>query len=145
VDGKTYTTTTTQYGNYRLYVITTTPGIKSITATYDGTETTTKDTNATTFTVNKKETLLTLGSTTNITIGNRVCIYGKLTADGIDVPNEKVSLTVGGQTFVVTTTQYGNYRQYVTTNKLGENLISAHYNGSDKYISSQNSTKFIVK
>ena len=53
VDTKTYTTTTTQYGNYNIKITPTTTGTKTITTTYKGTTTYLPSTATSTFKVAK--------------------------------------------------------------------------------------------
>ena len=146
VAGKSYTVTTNQYGNYKLYVATTVVGVNKITATYAGSQVYLGDSNSTSFNVvGKRSTLLTLGSTSGMSLGSNVCIFGKLMSDGVDVPYETVSLSVAGKSYTVTTSQYGNYRIYIPTTILGKNTITAKYAGSNQYYASNNSTYFTVK
>ena len=145
IAGKSYTVKTNQYGNYKLYVTTTELGENTITATYAGSKTNTGDSNTTTFTVNKRITLLTLGSTSEVFIGSKVCVYGKLLINGIDAPYEEITVYCNGESYTVKTTQYGNYKLYVTTEYMGENSIYANYDGSELNYESYNSTIFVVK
>jgi len=140
VDGQTYTLTTTKYGNYNTNITMNSAGTKTITATYAGTNAYTTSTNKTTVTVNKKTTLLTLGSTKNVYVGDKVCIYGKLTANSKNLANAKVTIQLDGQTYTLTTTKYGNYNTNITLTSAGTKIITATYSATNIYTGTTNKT-----
>lgn len=142
VNGKQYSVKTSQYGNYNINHTATNEGYYRITASYTGTNTYTSDTNNTYYYANKKTSLLTLGSTKNAYIGDTVTIYGKLTANGKNLANQKVTIKVDGYSYTVTTTQYGNYNLKIGANKEGYNSISASYSGNTAIIGDTNNTYF---
>ena len=144
VNNDYYNTQTTQYGNYKIYVTATIAGQNNITARYLGSNIYMGDINQTTFTVNKKDTVLTLGSTKNVILGNNICIFGKLTVDGVDIPYKKVNVNVYDNDYSVTTTQYGNYKLYVNATKLGIINILSSFDGDNNYSSSINETSLTV-
>ena len=145
VDGTTYTTTTTRYGNYNIKITPTTTGTKTITATYKATNTYAQSTATSTFTA-KQNTIITVGSTKTVTTGKQMSIYGKLTDNnGKNLANQKITIKVDGTTYTTTTTQYGNYNIKITPTTTGTKTITATYAGNNINLASSNSTTFQVK
>ncbi|MEE3418709.1 MAG: hypothetical protein VZQ62_05225, partial [Methanosphaera sp.] len=145
VDGKTYTTNTTQYGNYKIQITPTTSGTKIITSEYTGTNIYFNSLTNSIFQVNKMNTTITLGSTKSVIVGNDVCIYGKLSANNKNLSYEPVIINVNGQKYNVTTTKYGNYKIYATTSTKGIKNINVTYDGNSYYNKSSATTTFTVQ
>ena len=134
LDYTTYTTYTSQYGNYNLKVTPSTSGTKTITAKYTDNNYNSVY-NTTTFQANKKITNLTVGSTKSVYVGDKVSVYGKLSARGIGLAYKEVEIDVEGNKYYVTTSKYGNYNLKVTADKEGYNDITATYAGTNIYAS----------
>ena len=101
--------TTNKNGDYSLKVKTTTTGVKKITATYDGNNYYKNDYDFTNFEVNKKISVITVGSTSNVNVGESASIYGKLSVRGIGLANTEVKLNIDGTNYYTTTNKYGDY------------------------------------
>ena len=143
VDGKKYNVTTSKYGNYNIKITPTSSGNKTIIATFYGSDKYGAATISTTFQANKKSTLITLGCTKNVTVGDTVKIYGKLTdQNGKNLANQTVKVNVNGKTYTLTTTKYGNYYLNVTATITGKNNITSTYYGTKVYSSNSNKTYF---
>ena len=140
VDGQATTLTTNKYGNYNTNITITSPGYKIITATYSGSKVYKSNTNNTYVNVNKKVSLLTIGSTDTVYVNEKISVYGKLTANGKNVPNEKITVKIDDKSYTATTSQYGNYKLNITSNTTGIKIITANYDGSNKIIGSNNYT-----
>ena len=144
VDGKTYKTNTTQYGNYNIKHTSTTGGFKTITATYAGTNTYVQSTAKSTFTT--QSTIITVGSTKTVPVGKQMSIYGKLTDNnGKNLAYQPITIKVDGKTYKTNTTQYGNYNIKHTPTNTGTKTITVNYAGNNINPASSNSTTFQVK
>ncbi len=141
-DGKSYTATTNKNGNYKIIVSAQTAGKKTITAKYAGTNVYTASTNSTVFKAKQKVTLITIGSGKSAYVGDNVSVYGKLSVNGVGLAYAKVSVTVDGKTYNVTTTRYGNYKLNVSSLTAGTNTIKVSYAGTSVYAKSANTTTF---
>ncbi len=144
VDGNQYNVTTSQYGNYNLKVNTSQSGNRTITAYYAGTKTYSTAINRTTFMSNMKTSVLTIGSTKSAYVGDQISVYGKLTVRGFNVAYARITVTVDGKQYNVTTSQYGNYNLKVSSLTAGNNTITAYYAGTYVYASSTNNTTYIA-
>ena len=142
VDKNKYTTTTSKYGNYNIKVSSSTSGTKTINAIYTGTNIYAKSSNTTTFQSNKKTSIITLGSTKSLYVGDTVSIYGKLSARGIGLAYKEVILDVKGEKYYVTTSKYGNYNLKIKAENEGFNYITATYDGTNIYSSDSAYTYF---
>ncbi len=143
VDGKTSNLTTNKKGKFNANVTTNQSGKRTITASYAGSNIYTKSTNVITFNSNRKDSLITIGSSSSAYVGDSVSVYGKLTAGGINVSHAKITITVDGTSYNVTTTKYGNYKVKVKTDKSGNRTVKVTYAGSNMYLASTNATTFI--
>ena len=74
----------------------------------------------------------------------KVCIYGKLTANGKNVPYEKIKINMGDTNYYATTTKYGNYNINITSVNIGSNTVNANFDGSYAVSSDSASTYFNV-
>ena len=142
VDGKKYDATTSKYGNYNLKVSSQTDGTKTVTVNYMGTNIYAKSTNQTTYQSNKKITEITVGSTKSVYVGDKVSVYGKLSARGIALAYKNVTIDVKGVKYYTTTSKYGNYNLKVVANNQGYNTITATYAGTNIYASDSTTTYF---
>ena len=138
----TYNVTTSKYGNYNLKVSSQTAGNKTITATYAGTIVYANATNTTTYMSNKKESVLTVGSTKSAYVGDSISVYGKLSVRGIGLAYANVTVTVNGKTYIATTSKYGNYNIKVSSQTSGNKTIKVSYAGTNVYAKSVNTTTF---
>jgi len=144
IDGNTYSTTTTQYGNYKIQFTSQTQGSKTITATYKGTNIYNNATASSTFKANKKNSTITVGSTKTIKRDTTMSIYGKLSTNGVNIPYQQVTITIDGKTYQQTTNQYGNYNFKITPTTLGNKTIVATYSGTNIYVNSRATSTFKV-
>ena len=119
-----------------------TDGTKTVTVNYMGTNTYAKSTNQTTYQSNKKITEITVGSTKSIYVGDKVSVYGKLSARGIGLAYKNVTIDVKGVKYYTTTSKYGNYNLKVVANNQGYNTITATYAGTNIYASDSATTYF---
>jgi len=141
-NGKTYTVTTSKYGNYNTNITITSTGYKTITATYEGSNVYHTTTNTTSTQINKKVTEITVGCTKTITVGNPVSIYGKLSANGKGVAYKQISIKIDNTYHHVTTNKYGDYNLKLTDLELGTSVVTAYYYGDEAYTESNALTTY---
>ena len=117
-------------------------GTNYISAYYYGSSSYYSSSASTTFNVNKKTSNLTIGCTKSTYVGDKLSIYGKLSARGIGLAYKNVKIDVDGKLYNVTTSKYGNYNIKVTALNEGYNYVTATYYGSDVYTYDTASTYF---
>ena len=145
INGKTYTTNTSKYGNYNIKITPNKTGTNIITATYNGNNYYNKTTTTSTTTINKKQTILTLGSTKTVPIGKQMSVYGKLTDNNDkNIAYQKITIKVDTKTYTTTTTQYGNYNIKITPTTTGTKTITTTYKGTTTYLPSTATSTFKV-
>ena len=97
------------------------------------------------FTVNKKDTQLTINTIPQTTKGKTATITGKFTnEDGSLLKNSNIKITINGQTFTVKTDTNAIYTYNYTTTTKGTNNVTVSYPGNAKYNSCEKSTTFKV-
>ncbi len=141
VGGSQYNVTTSQYGNYNIKVFVKNPGRNYVTATYDGTNIYTYDIAVTSFVANSVN-VITVGSTKSVYVGDKVSVYGKLTANGINVANANITIFVDNAKYTTTTSQYGNFNIKVTPSSAGNKTVTVIYAGTNAYNSVNATTTF---
>ena len=144
VDEQDYYATTTKYGNYNLNITAKNAGYNEITASYYNSNSYYSDSASTSFYAYKKTGAITVGCTKDVYVGDKVCIYGKLTANGKNVPYEKIKINIGDTNYYATTTKYGNYNINITSVNIGSNTVNANFDGSYAVSSDSASTYFNV-
>ena len=100
----------------------------------------------TTFTVNKKNTKITINKIANTNKGKNVSVTGKFTnADGTALTNSNIVVYVNGAHHTVKTDSKGLYNYTFTANVIGVNNITVAYMGNAKYNAFNTTTTFTVK
>lgn len=98
-----------------------------------------KFTNSTDVIVSKLDTTIAIDTINNVIAGDSVTINGKLTDSEANViANAKVTITVNGVTYTVTTDKDGKFSQVIPTTKAGNLDIITTYDGNEKYVLSHN-------
>jgi len=143
-DGKEYNVTTSKYGDYSLKVVSSSSGTKTVKVVYEGTNVYQSSSNTTSTTINKKDSLITVGSAKTVVAGNSFSIYGKLTSASKDVAYQKVTVNVNSVNYTVTTSKYGNYNLKVNALNIGTYTITSYYDGNDVYKYSRATTTISV-
>lgn len=91
-----------------------------------------------------RNTTITLDSITDTKYNTKTTISGMLVnEDSIGLFNQTVTLTIGNKTVNVTT-KNGLFEYTTTFKTIGEQTVTALYAGNDKYLSSEDTTKFTI-
>ena len=97
-----------------------------------------KFTNSTDVIVSKLDTTIAIDNINNVIAGDSVTINGKLTdSEANIIANAKVTITVNGVTYTLTTDKDGKFSQVIPTTKAG-NLNIITYDGNERYDATHN-------
>ena len=145
INNKNYTTKSDANGTFTFNYKTITPGTNNVTVSYAGNAKYKATSTKTTFTVQKQNTIITVGSTKTVPVNKQMSVYGKLTdKDGKDLAYQKITIKVDGKIYTANTTQYGNYNIKITPTTTGTKTITTTYAGTNTYISSTATSTFTV-
>jgi hypothetical protein len=146
VNNETFTVKTDSNGVYKYTFSARIMGKNNVTVSYPGNTRYNPCTTVTkSFTVNKKDSHLTINSIPQTTKGKTVTITGKFTnADGAALINSNVKLTINNQSFTVKTDATGIYKYTYTTTTKGTNNVTVSYPGNTKYNPCETKTTFKV-
>ncbi|WP_303235655.1 beta strand repeat-containing protein [Methanosphaera cuniculi] len=93
-----------------------------------------KFTNSTDVIVSKLNTIIAIDNINNVIAGDSVTINGKLTDSEANViANGKLTITVNGVTYTLTTDKDGKFSQVIPTTKAGNLNIITTYDGNERY------------
>ncbi|RAP47408.1 MAG: hypothetical protein BZ135_02190, partial [Methanosphaera sp. rholeuAM6] len=91
-------------------------------------------------------TSITVNSIADVQLNDKVTVKGTLTdADGNKLMNTYVTVSVNGVEAFVKTDNKGVYTYTATAKKIGENVVTATYEGTEKYNASTTETTFNVE
>ncbi|RAP43712.1 MAG: hypothetical protein BZ136_09430 [Methanosphaera sp. rholeuAM74] len=122
-------------------------GTQAITAVYNGSTEYGPSNTTLNFTVNKKDTTITINDIPDTQYSDRVTITGGFTrSTGEAIKNATIVLTINGANYHYNTKTdvNGNYALNLTTNKLGTNNVTATFNGNSVYNSASTTKTFTV-
>nr|WQH65246.1 Ig-like domain repeat protein [Methanosphaera sp. ISO3-F5] len=142
------TVTTDSEGNYTLSVVTDTLGLNNVTVIYKGNDTYTPVNTTTNYYVDKMFTAVNVTTISPIKVGTNTTISGRLVdGRGNPIKDAVVNITVEGDDtkYTATTDNDGYYTLNVTGTTVGDYKVKVFYNGTDVYIESNNTGKFIVE
>ena len=123
-----------------------TMGENNITVTYAGNARYNAAEATTTFTVDKKDTVMTVDAIADVNKGDSVTVTGTFkNADGTAFRNSNVIVYVNGAHHTVKTDNNGNYNYTFTAKLVGDNEIRVVFNGNNKYNACETTTTFTVK
>ena len=98
-----------------------------------------KFTNSTDVIVSKLDTTIAIDNINNVIAGDSVTINGKLTdSEANIIANAKVTITVNGVTYTLTTDKDGKFSQVIPTTKAGNLNIITTYDGNERYDATHN-------
>ena len=145
VNGAKYNTKTDANGNYALNYTATKVGTNNITAIFNGNSVYNSVNTSKTFTVNKKDTSITLNYIPSTQYSEKVTISGGFTrSTGKAIANASIILTVNGVKYTTKTDANGNYTLNYTATKVGTNNVTASFNANSVYNSVNTSKTFTV-
>jgi len=120
-------------------------GNVNVTVTWGGDDTYEGFTNTTSFNVNKLSPNLTVNVPSNVTVGQTININGTLTdQSGNPFANTTLTVTIGNETFNVTTDANGNWNQNYTPTLGGSINVVASWEGNDVYANFNNNAPLNV-
>lgn len=145
VNGITYSVKVDNTGRYSFTLPADIYEINTIKAEYKGSAKYVPATNTSTFNVIKKDTKITVDPVDSNVYGDKVVITGKLTdADGKELTNHDVQISVNNEKFTVKTDETGSYTLNINSDKVGNNSINVTFEGDDRYNQANNSATFKV-
>ncbi|WP_455645532.1 carboxypeptidase regulatory-like domain-containing protein, partial [Methanosphaera sp.] len=133
-------------GVYTIEYTTILVGENTVDVNYEGNGTYNPSKTATTFEVTKIDTKLTLDSIKDTTVGATTTITGTLVdEEGNILSNAKVTVTVNGVEYAVTTNSEGKFEVSVEEKLATDVNVEAVYAGDDTYYSSSDKTEYNVR
>ena len=146
INGIKYTNKTDNNGIFRYEYKTGIVGTNNVTVSYGGNTRYSATNTTTTFTVNKKDTKITINKINTTTKGSTITVTGKFTnSDGVALTNSNVKVNINGVTTSVKTDNKGIYSISYKTTVIGTNNITVSYPGNTKYNSYSTATTFKVQ
>ncbi len=145
INGETTTVKTDNAGKFSTIYNATLMGENTITAAYSGNAKYNGCTVTSTFTVEKKDTQITIEDIAAAKYNDKIIITGKFTnADGKALINTNVKVTINGVTTTVKTDNKGVFTLNYTAKELGDITVTASYKGNAKYNGCEATTTFRV-
>jgi len=136
-------TVTTENGLFEYTLVAKQIGLNTVTITYEGTENHNEAEAEATFTVDKKESEITINDIATVTCNDDVKISGLIASiDGIALRHVNVFVYLNGEEQHVTTDTNGVFRATFTTSTVGEQEVSVVYKGNANYLASNATTTF---
>ncbi|RAP50556.1 MAG: hypothetical protein BZ136_01105 [Methanosphaera sp. rholeuAM74] len=134
INGVRYTAKTAAGGKFAINYTATTVGINNMTVTFNGNSVYYSAFVFNTFTVGKKDTVITLDDISGAEYSDRIAIGGRFArSTGVALSNANIVLTVNGARYTVKTDANGNFAINYTLTKVGTNNITAAFNGNSVY------------
>ncbi|OED30399.1 carboxypeptidase regulatory-like domain-containing protein [Methanosphaera sp. WGK6] len=145
VEGKKYSTTTNENGEYKVTISEVLEGDKTVEVTYNGNGTYNPSSNKTEYKVRKVNSSITVNPIESVDVGKTVEITGVLTDEnGETITDAEVIISVNGVEVAKVTTEDGVYKTNYTTSVVGINNVTVNYEGNDTYNPCSNVTTFNV-
>ncbi|RAP44537.1 MAG: hypothetical protein BZ136_08780, partial [Methanosphaera sp. rholeuAM74] len=145
INGVNYRTKTDENGNYALNYTVTKVGVNNITATFAGNSVYNSVNMSKTFTVNKKDTIVTLDDIPNTEISNTITLTGTFTrSTGVPLKNATIIVTINDVNYTTKTDADGVYALNYMANNVGTNNVTATFNGNSVYNNATVSKTFTV-
>ncbi|RAP49167.1 MAG: hypothetical protein BZ138_08235 [Methanosphaera sp. rholeuAM270] len=143
INGKLINTKTDNRGIYKYSFKTTIPGRNNITVTYPGNINYKNSEAKISVTVNKKVAMITINKIATKTFKDNYTVTGNLT-DSTNNPlkNVEVKIVVNGKAYDVKTNNKGIFTKTLVADRAGTNNVSAVYEGSTYYKSTNSKTTF---
>ena len=141
------TVTTDGEGKYSYEVSADTLGLNNVSVIYRGNSTYTAVNTTTNYYVDKMFTAVNITTVSPVKVGSNTTISGRLVdGRGSPIKDAVINITVGdSDKYNATTDADGYYTLDVTGTNVGEYKVKVFYNGSEVYIESNNTGKFIVE
>jgi TolA-binding protein len=141
INGQTSKVKTDDKGRFSIEYKATNVGENNITISYPGSKKFNGAELTTTFTVDKQDTVLTLNDVSSVQYSDNVTITGTFkTADGQALINSNVVLYINGEHHTVKTDNNGVFTYTFKATNIGENTITATYEGNTRYNAAENVT-----
>ncbi|MCC7561985.1 MAG: hypothetical protein KO253_04045, partial [Methanobrevibacter arboriphilus] len=145
VDGNIFNVTFDSAGGWNLTYLTNRTGNITVTVSYSGNDNYSSFINSTTFIVLKDSSNSSVIVVGDFKVGENITISGIL-VDGNNNPinNAQITITIGNETFNVTTNSTGDWSLVYTPLYAGEFFICVSWTGNDNYTGFINNTSFNV-
>ncbi|RAP50357.1 MAG: hypothetical protein BZ136_01500, partial [Methanosphaera sp. rholeuAM74] len=145
INGAKYNAKTDSNGNYALNYTVTKVGKNNVTASFGGNTVYNSVNTTRRFTVNKKDTIITLNYIPDTEYSEKITISGKFTRNtGESLTNATITLTVNGVKYAAKTGANGKYAINYTATKVGTNNVTASFAGNTVYNIADTSKTFTV-
>ena len=132
-------------GAWSLEYTSTVAGTFNVTAYWPGNADWDAFTNSSTLIVNRLSSVLTISVPSPITVGQTTTITGTLKdSSGNPISGANLTLSIGNQTFTVTTDSNGDWSQSYTPNSGGNLSAQISWEGSEAFASLSNGNNFVV-
>ncbi|RAP52020.1 MAG: hypothetical protein BZ138_03895, partial [Methanosphaera sp. rholeuAM270] len=134
VNNREFRATSDSMGRYALDVEANSVGINNVTVTFNADDCYTKSTSSMSFTVDKRNTILTMSNIGNKGYGENIIISGFLKDNlGNNIKKANITLVFNGNKFTATTNDYGMFSVETKANIVGTNNITVTFNGNANY------------
>ena len=144
INGKSYSTTTDEYGTFRYYVTNKKIGVNNVTVTYSGNHKCTKSMNKTTFLVFPKPVDITVINTQRLSDEEYIKIQGRLyDIEGNVLKNVPLKLKIDKKDYYVTTDNSGLYSYNYKNSSTNIHDLIVTFEGNNDYSSNQIQIRFI--